>query len=111
MSRNYIGVDLGAESGRIILGRLSLDELHRFANAPVRSGGSLHWDTGAIVTEIKRGLQIAGELSLPIKSVSCDSWGLDYFLFDESGEIISPTFHYRDKRCPWPAQANSTIPC
>ncbi len=103
MSRYYLAIDLGAESGRLMLGslelgRLSLEEVHRFPNTPLRADGSMHWDIPALFNEIKMGLHKAAALNIPIASISTDSWGLDYVLFDARGEVISPTFHYRDTR-------------
>lgn len=118
MKRHYLAIDLGAESGRVMLGsiaegRLALQELHRFPNQVTREGGSLRWDIAALFTEIKAGLRKAAGLNLPIASVSTDSWGVDYVLFDGSDQVIAPTFHYRDPRTahgvervrslvPWP---------
>ncbi|MDB4651744.1 hypothetical protein OAG06_01845 [Verrucomicrobia bacterium] len=78
--RRYLACDLGAESGRLIRGilkngRLFLDEIHRFQNTPVRSGGSLHWDIGSLQDEISVGLKKAGALGESFESISCDSWG------------------------------------
>lgn len=103
MKRFYLAIDLGAESGRVMLGtldggKLSLEELHRFPNQVCREGESLRWDMAALFKEIKTGLGKAGALNLPIASVSTDSWGVDYALFDAGGQIIPPTYHYRDPR-------------
>lgn len=102
-TRRYLACDLGAESGRLIRGilengRLLLDEIHRFQNIPVRSGDSLHWDLGSLQDEIIVGLKKAGALGEPFESISCDSWGVDYVLYDSQGTHINPTFHYRDPR-------------
>ena len=103
MFTHYLACDLGAESGRLILGtlenhRLTLEELHRFPNRPVNAGGSLHWDIPALFDELKAGVKKAAQRSLPIQSISTDSWGVDYLLFDAQGALLSPTFHYRDER-------------
>jgi len=103
MLTHYLACDLGAESGRLILGtldnhRLTLEELHRFPNHPVNAGGSLHWDIPALFDELKAGMKKAAQRSLPIQSISTDSWGVDYLLFDAQGQVLSPTFHYRDER-------------
>src|SRR5688572_30273375 len=103
MHHHYLAIDLGAESGRLMLGTLrdadlSLEELHRFPNIPLNEKGELHWNMPALFDEIKAGLRKAAALKLPIASISSDSWGLDYVLFDSAGEIIPPTFHYRDSR-------------
>ncbi len=103
MRTHYLGCDLGAESGRLILGmledrRLTLEELHRFPNRPVEAEGSLHWDILALFEELKAGMKKAAQRSLSIHSISTDSWGVDYLLFDAQGALLSPTFHYRDER-------------
>jgi len=99
----YLACDLGAESGRLMLGTLengdlSLEELHRFSNGPVETKHGLCWEISRLFSELKTGLRIAAARKLPIKSISCDAWGLDYFLLDESGEVLDPTFCYRDSR-------------
>ncbi len=103
MKTHYLACDLGAESGRLMLGtiedaRLSLTELHRFPNTPVPDGDSLHWNVVALLDELRTGLRKAAALRLPIASISTDSWGVDYLLYDEAGAEIEPTFHYRDAR-------------
>jgi len=102
-TRNYLGIDLGAESGRVMLGslaegRLALEEIHRFANTPIRTGNSWHWDVPALWAGICAGLRLAAGRGLTIASVSVDSWGLDCVLLDARGEVIAPVFHYRDPR-------------
>jgi rhamnulokinase len=103
MATHYLACDLGAESGRLVLGtlrsgKLALEEIHRFANTPIKADGSLHWDIAQLFRELKAGMKKAAQLKKPIASISCDSWGVDYMLFDELGSVIPPTFHYRDRR-------------
>lgn len=110
MTNFYLAFDLGAESGRLMLGvldrgRLSLQELHRFLNTPVQKGGSLQWDVENLFQEVMIGLRKAGEHEDPISSISCDAWGLDYLLFDSNGNVISPAYHYRDERTNASAKA------
>ena len=100
---SYLACDLGAESGRLIHGtlqhgRLTLKDVHRFANTPVQSGGSLHWNLDGLQEEIMVGLRKAGQSGAHFDSISCDSWGVDYVLYDAEGQRMSPTFHYRDAR-------------
>lgn len=103
MNTHYLACDLGAESGRLMLGsladgKLSLEEIHRFSNTPVPKDGALHWDIPKLFGELKTALNLAGRRSIPISGISTDSWGVDYLFFDADGELISPTFHYRDPR-------------
>jgi rhamnulokinase len=99
----YLACDLGAESGRLILGtlaegKLTLEELHRFSNTPIRSGTSLHWNLDKLWEELWLGLKKAAARPGPISSISTDSWGVDYLLLAPDGSIMSPTYHYRDPR-------------
>ena len=100
---HYLACDLGAESGRLMLGtledgHLSLEEPHRFPNGPVETEHGLCWEISRLFSELKIGLKIVASRKMPIRSISCDAWGLDYFLIDESGEVMEPTFCYRDSR-------------
>ncbi|MBL9126746.1 MAG: rhamnulokinase, partial [Verrucomicrobiales bacterium] len=103
MTTHHLAIDLGAESGRLMLGTLhdgllSLKEVHRFPTGATRVGDSLHWEMSRLFAEVRKGLGIAGRLGLPIRSVSTDSWGVDYLLYGPDGAILEPTFHYRDPR-------------
>lgn len=103
MATHYLACDLGAESGRLMLGtlddgRITLEELHRFPNGPVTVGGALYWDLPALLAALKTGLQQAAARRLPIASFSTDSWGVDYILYDERGQMMPPVWHYRDAR-------------
>jgi rhamnulokinase len=98
-------VDIGASSGRVILGRVDaeqaqLEEVHRFPNDPVRLPDGLHWDVLRIYQEILAGLRKAGEAAgdEPVRSVGIDSWAIDYGLVDAGGELLYQPFHYRDER-------------
>jgi rhamnulokinase len=98
----YVAVDLGAESGRVVLGRfdgerVALEEAHRFANVPVRAVGALYWDALRIFQEVKTGLAKAGEAG-EITSVAVDSWGVDFALLDGDGDLLSNPRNYRDPR-------------
>jgi len=103
MPTHYLAIDLGAESGRVMLGmladgRLALEELHRFANKPVTIDGSLTWEIPGLLQEVKAGLRKAAARGATLAGLSVDSWGVDYMLFDEAGALVPPTFHYRDAR-------------
>ena len=101
---NYLAFDLGAESGRAILGsltggRLQLEELHRFLNQPVRLPDGLYWDTYRLFFDIREGLRKAGrERNLKLDGVAVDTWGVDYGLLDGLGELVVTPRHYRDPR-------------
>ena len=97
-------VDLGASSGRVMLGRIAPDrldlaEIHRFSNRPVQVGRTLHWDILDIYRGVLDGLRAAGR-SAPggIDGLGVDSWGVDYGLIDESGGLLGNPVHYRDGR-------------
>ena len=100
----YLGVDLGAESGRVIAGfwngrRIRLQELHRFENGPVDVVGTLRWDVLQLWHQIQGGLIKAARIAGPrVKSVGVDTWGVDYVLLSKSGEILGSPYHYRDAR-------------
>jgi rhamnulokinase len=103
MATNYLACDLGAESGRLMLGtldggRICLEELHRFPNVPVKVNGALHWNLEALFAELLTGLGKAAARKVPISSFSADSWGVDYILYDEHGKMMPPVWHYRDAR-------------
>ena len=104
INRNYLAVDLGAESGRVIIGtlaedRLSLKEVRRFANIPVRLPDGLHWDVLRIWSEIKSGISAAvSRNSEHIDSIGLDTWGVDFALMDKNGDLLANPFHYRDSR-------------
>ncbi|MDD4890350.1 MAG: rhamnulokinase [Phycisphaerae bacterium] len=103
MLNHYLAIDLGASSGRAVLGRLeddvlTLTEVHRFPNSAVQQNGSLRWDVGAIEREIRRGVQLAADQVDRLGGIGIDSWGVDYVLLDASGSPIEPPFHYRDSR-------------
>src|SRR5687767_2695538 len=77
---------------------IELKEILRFPNNPLRIGDSLHWDIPRLISGMREGLHRVGRLGLNFESISTDSWGVDYLLFDRAGKIIEPTFHYRDPR-------------
>ena len=100
---HYVACDLGAESGRVMLGtlqddRLSLEEIHRFPNHGTTVLGSLRWDVLRLLDELKTGLKMVGRRSLPVSSISCDSWGVDYVLLQENEPLLTVPYHYRDAR-------------
>ncbi|MBG0564643.1 rhamnulokinase [Actinoplanes aureus] len=99
MSEAFAAVDLGASSGRVVVGRFGdggfdLDVVHRFPNEPVRVGGTLHWDILSLHRGMLDGLRAAG----PVSSIGIDSWAVDYGLIDASGALLGNPVHYRDSR-------------
>jgi rhamnulokinase len=100
----FCAIDLGAESGRGVLGRLrddvlSIDEIHRFPNGPLRLRENLHWDVLALQREIERGIGIAVERSLrQLDGVAIDSWGVDFALLGRGDVLLGNPHHYRDPR-------------
>jgi rhamnulokinase len=101
---NYLAIDLGAESGRMIVGsleddHLALAETHRFANGPVRLPDGLHWDVLRLWSEIKTGIRISStKFNKKLDSIGLDTWGVDFALLDKRGALLSNPFHYRDER-------------
>ncbi len=102
--RCYLGVDLGAESGRVVAGlfdgqRVQLEELHRFSNGPVSIGGTLRWDVLRLWAEIQSGLSAAAaRFGSAIASVGVDTWGVDYVLLSTTNEMLGQSYNYRDPR-------------
>lgn len=100
----YLAIDLGAESGRAILGsldggRVAADELHRFPNTPVREQSGLYWDISKLWHEIRRGIGIAvSERRAALDGVGVDTWGVDIALLGDDGTILERPHHYRDSR-------------
>ncbi|NED94837.1 rhamnulokinase [Phytoactinopolyspora alkaliphila] len=95
-------VDLGASSGRVVLGRIGTDQLdaevvHRFANEPKRDG-MLRWDIDALLGGAVEGLATALAADRSLESVGIDSWAVDYGLLDAGGRLIGAPVHYRDSR-------------
>jgi rhamnulokinase len=95
-------VDLGASSGRVMLGRvgsacLELLEVHRFANGPVRIGPRLHWDVLGLYREVLAGLSTAAR-GHDLAGIGIDSWAVDYGLLDATGALLGNPVHYRDNR-------------
>jgi rhamnulokinase len=102
--RCFLGVDLGAESGRVIAGlfdgqRVRLEELHRFSNGPVPVAGTLRWDVLRLWSEIQSGLAKAAQSYGPsAASVGVDTWGVDYVLLGKNHEMLGQPYNYRDPR-------------
>lgn len=101
---NFLAFDLGASSGRAILGRLNggrleLSEVHRFANGPEEKDGALYWNYPQLVEELKTGLKKALAVEKELDGIGIDTWGVDYVFFDRTtGEPKRWPYHYRDSR-------------
>lgn len=101
--RLVAAVDLGASSGRVMVGRvapneLELTELHRFFNEPVRLPDGLHWDILRLYREVLVGLREATRAADGLVSIGIDSWGVDHGLLDQDGTLLGDPYHYRDDR-------------
>ena len=100
---SFAAADLGASSGRVILGTLAdgrfhLEEVARFANGPLPDGDSIRWDAASLFANIRAGLNAAQARSGGLASVGVDTWGVDYGRLDATGTLIEPPFNYRDAR-------------
>jgi rhamnulokinase len=98
-----VAADLGAQSGRVAVGRLDggrleVTTVHRFPNVPVRTSGVLRWDVLSLFEGVLEGLRIAGRDARRIDSVGVDSWAVDFGLLDRRGQLIQNPVHYRDPR-------------
>ncbi|MCL2650670.1 MAG: rhamnulokinase [Candidatus Azobacteroides sp.] len=100
---NYLALDLGAGSGRAIIGhfednRLRLEEILRFENTPVQLGHTIHWDFLSLFNNIKKGISLAIKKGYVLKGIAIDTWGVDFGLLDSSGSLLSNPVTYRDSR-------------
>ncbi len=98
----YLAFDIGAESGRAMLGdlrdgKLTLSEVHRFANGGVRVKDSLYWDILGLWREMKNGMRAAAQ-SGDVAAMGVDTWGVDYALVDQNGDLLANPYCYRDAR-------------
>lgn len=116
MSEYYLAVDIGASSGRHILGhmdgsKLICQEVYRFPNGGVMKNGTLCWDSEGLFHHIIQGLKRCGELGMIPCSMAIDTWGVDFALLDENGQLIGDTVAYRDSRTEGtPQQVAQVIP-
>lgn len=99
----YLALDLGAGSGRAIVGiiedgRIHLDEVHRFSNPPVKLGDTLYWDFLSLFQHIKEGIYQAVKKGYDLRGIAVDTWGVDFGLIDKKGRLISNPVCYRDTR-------------
>jgi len=101
-SKRVLAFDIGASGGRAVVGKIVdgkivMEEVHRFSNDPVMVGNTLYWDTLRQFYEIKQGI-IKANLKGGFDSIGIDTWGVDFGLLDEHGELLENAVHYRDER-------------
>lgn len=100
---SVLAYDLGASSGRAVLGllqgsRMEIREVHRFSNNPVFAGERMHWDILRILHEMKQGLLKAKHGGEKVSSVGIDSWAVDFGILGKDGELLGNPYHYRDSQ-------------
>ncbi|WP_456271146.1 rhamnulokinase [Bacillus sp. AK031] len=103
MGKYTLAVDIGASSGRLILGHLenrkfTLNEIHRFENNIVKKDGQYCWDTEMLFKEIKAGIQKCNGLGIKPESIGIDTWAVDYVLLDKNDKPLTDAVSYRDPR-------------
>ena len=102
-TQKFLAFDLGAESGRAVLGhfdgeRIKLEELHRFPNGGIRILDSLHWDVLRLWSEMKHALSTCAEKGIELKGIGIDTWGVDFALIGKDDTLLGLPYHYRDSR-------------
>lgn len=100
--KKVLAFDFGASSGRAIIGsfdngKISLQEIHRFSNDPVKVNGTLYWDVLRLLHEIKQGI-VKAKMAGGFDSIGIDTWGVDFGLIDKDGRLLENPVHYRDPR-------------
>ena len=100
---SFLAIDLGAESGRAVVGTLKRStlqtrELHRFPNQLLSIHGHLHWDIWRLYNEIRKSLAICGRQGIRLQSIGIDTWGVDFGLLASDGSILGLPYSYRDSR-------------
>ncbi|MFQ6040084.1 MAG: rhamnulokinase family protein, partial [Candidatus Poribacteria bacterium] len=104
MQGKFLAFDLGASSGRAVLGilendRLVLEEIHRFTNGPVAVLGTLYWDVLRLFDEMQQAMSLyVHKHGRELGAIGVDTWGVDFGLLGEDGALLSNPVHYRDKR-------------
>ena len=100
----HLAFDLGAESGRAIVGsisdgKLTLEGIHRFPTQGLLVNGSLRWDIYRFFSEIKKSLtKYVERYGKDLSSIGVDTWGVDFGLLDGNGKLVGIPYHYRDER-------------
>ncbi len=104
MKKSYLAIDMGASSGRHVVGRfdgkkIELEELYRYENGPVDMNGSLYWDLPGLWKHVQNGLRAVGsKYGAEIASVGVDTWGVDFAFLGRGGELLGNPYCYRDPR-------------
>lgn len=103
MEKYYLAVDIGASSGRHILGtvrdgQISLEEIYRFENGMKSKNGHLCWDVEALFAEIKEGMKQCRRMGKLPESMGIDTWAVDFVLLDKNGSMLGDAVGYRDER-------------
>ena len=99
----YLAVDIGASSGRHVIGwleegRLCIREMYRFSNEAVPLRGRLCWDSERLYQEVLNGMRVCRSRGFVPKSIGVDTWGVDFALLDQRGKLLGDTVAYRDSR-------------
>ena len=99
----YLAVDIGASSGRHILGhlegdRLILEEIYRFPNGMKKKNGRLVWEIDALIDHVKKGMTLCAEIGKIPSFMGIDTWGVDFVLLDKDGKRLGDAVGYRDSR-------------
>lgn len=103
MGKRYLAIDIGASSGRLIIGdikseKLKIEEIYRFDNQAVKVDNQLCWNVEYIIDEIKKGLKKCKDLDMVPDCIGVDTWGLDFVLLDKENNIIGNAVSHRDQR-------------
>lgn len=99
----YLAIDIGASSGRHILGhiengKLLLEEIYRFENGYIEKNGHFYWDTDSLFANVCAGIRKCAEIGKIPETLGIDTWGVDYALLDKNGKLIDGVMAYRDSR-------------
>jgi len=101
---NCVAIDIGASGGKVLVGsydgsKLAITEIYRFLNSPVQIADHFYWDILYLVSEVKKGIQLAhSKFDGNLNSIGVDTWGIDYAFLDKHGELLANPFSYRDPR-------------
>ena len=103
VEKSYLAIDMGASSGRHVVGKfdgnkIKLEEMYRFENGPVEVAGSLYWDLLGLWRNVREGIRAAGNSGGQIISVGVDTWGVDFGLLGAGDTLLGNPYHYRDAR-------------